>query len=95
MERDHGPSAEGASFHTTRWMIVIRVAQSQALGRQSALAELCRLSRVKTLFHRLRKRYAALLRDEVDRTVSDPAKIDVGSRALCEALIASEGWLGP
>ena len=44
MERDHGPSAEGAaSFHTTRWTIVMRAAQSQAQGGQSALAELCRL----------------------------------------------------
>jgi len=44
VERDHGPSAEGAaSFHTTRWTIVMRAAQSQAQGGQSALAELCRL----------------------------------------------------
>jgi DNA-directed RNA polymerase specialized sigma24 family protein len=33
VERDHGPLAEGAaSFHTTRWTIVMRAAQSQALG---------------------------------------------------------------
>src|SRR5271166_1112765 len=44
VERDHGPPAEGAaSFHTTRWTIVMRAAQSQAQGGQSALAELCRL----------------------------------------------------
>jgi DNA-directed RNA polymerase specialized sigma24 family protein len=44
VKRDHGPPAEGAaSFHTTRWTIVMRAAQSQAQGGQSALAELCRL----------------------------------------------------
>jgi RNA polymerase sigma factor (sigma-70 family) len=44
VERDHGPSAEGAaSFHTRRWTIVVRAAESQAQGGQSALAELCRL----------------------------------------------------
>ena len=256
MERDHGPPAEGAaSFHTTRWTIVMRAAQSQAQGGQSALAELCRLywyplyifarrrghspddaqdltqgfflhvvehraltgvdrlkgkfrsfllasfqnhlsdagdrarrlkrggdkefvqldaeeaeeryrlepvefltpekmfdarwamtvlgealkqlrqeyasagktstfealkafldpnnsiappsydevanrlqvttGAVKTLIHRLRKRYTALLREEVGRTVSDPAEIDEEIHALCEALIASEGRLGP
>ena len=43
MERDHGPPAEGAaSFHTTRWTIVMRAAQNQTLGGQSALAQLCR-----------------------------------------------------
>ena len=50
---------------------------------------------VKTLIHRLRKRYTALLREEVGRTVSDPAEIDEEIHALCEALIASEGRLDP
>ena len=49
---------------------------------------------VKTLIYRLRKRYTALLREEVGRTVSDPAEIDEEIHALCEALIASEGRLG-
>ena len=50
---------------------------------------------VKTLIHRLRKRYTALLREEVGRTVSDPAEVDDEIHALCECLIASEGRLGP
>jgi biotin operon repressor len=49
---------------------------------------------VKTHIHRLRKRYTALLREEVGRTVSDPAEIDDEIHALCEALIATEGRLG-
>jgi hypothetical protein len=33
VEPDHGPPAEGAaSFHTTRWAIVMKAAQSQAQG---------------------------------------------------------------
>jgi RNA polymerase sigma factor (sigma-70 family) len=50
---------------------------------------------IKTLIYRLRKRYTALLREEVGRTVSDPAEIDEEIHALCDALIASEGRLGP
>jgi hypothetical protein len=50
---------------------------------------------VKTLIHRLRKRYTPLLREEVGRTVSDPSEIDEEIHAICEALIASEGGLGP
>jgi RNA polymerase sigma factor (sigma-70 family) len=50
---------------------------------------------VKTLIHRLRKRYTALLREEVGRTVSDPAEIDGEIHALCDALVASEGRLAP
>src|ERR1700757_3303055 len=48
---------------------------------------------VKTLIHRLRERYTALLREEVGRTVCDPAEIDEEIHALCEALVASEGRL--
>ena len=50
---------------------------------------------IKTLIHRLRRRYAALLREEVGRTVSDPAEIEAEIHALCEALIATEGRLDP
>jgi RNA polymerase sigma factor (sigma-70 family) len=50
---------------------------------------------VKMLIHRLRKRYTALLREEVGRTVSDPAEIDEEIHALCDTLVASEGRLGP
>jgi RNA polymerase sigma-70 factor (ECF subfamily) len=49
---------------------------------------------VKTLIHRLRKRYTALVREAVGRTVSDPAEIDEEIHALCDALVASEGRLG-
>src|SRR6516165_8733589 len=52
------------------------------------------MGEVKTLIHRLRKRYTALLREEVGRTVCDPAEIDEEIHALCEALVASEGRLG-
>ena len=44
MKREHSPPAEGAaSFHTTRWTIVMRAAQSQVQGGPAASAELCRL----------------------------------------------------
>jgi hypothetical protein len=81
VERDHGPPAEGAaSSHTTRRTIVMRVAESQAGGGYFALAQLCR---------------TALLRKEVGCRVSDPAQIDKEIHAPWEALIASEGRLGP
>jgi RNA polymerase sigma factor (sigma-70 family) len=53
------------------------------------------LGGVKTLIHRLRRRYSEISREEVARTVTDPQAIDEEIHALCEALIASEGRLGP
>jgi RNA polymerase sigma factor (sigma-70 family) len=53
------------------------------------------LSALKMLIHRLRKRYTAVLREEVSRTVSHPAEIDDEIHALCRAIVASEGRLSP
>jgi RNA polymerase sigma-70 factor (ECF subfamily) len=50
---------------------------------------------VKTLIHRLRKRYALLVREEVERTVSDPGDVDAEIHELCEALVAAEGRIVP
>ena len=93
MERDHGPPTGCmASFHTTRRGIVMRAAQSQAPGSQPALAELCRLYwSLLCMFAWLR----GLLCEEVGRNVSDQAETDEETRALCEALIASEGRSDP
>ena len=83
MERDHGPPAEGAaSFHTTRWTIVMKAAQSQAPGGQLALAELCRL-------------YWYPLYIFARRRGHSPAEINEEIHAFCEALIATGGRLGP
>jgi RNA polymerase sigma factor (sigma-70 family) len=49
------------------------------------------VSAAKTLIHRFRKQYTALVREEIGRTVTDPAEIDQEIHALCEALIAAEG----
>jgi len=50
---------------------------------------------VKTLIHRLRKRNTAIVREEILRTISDPADVEAESRELCEALIAAEGQIQP
>jgi hypothetical protein len=50
---------------------------------------------LKTQIHRLRKRYTATLREEISRTVSDSADVDTETHALCQALIAAEGWVIP
>jgi len=53
------------------------------------------LPAVKTLIHRMRKRYTALVREEIIRTISDSADVDTEIHELCEALIAAEGWIMP
>jgi RNA polymerase sigma factor (sigma-70 family) len=46
---------------------------------------------VTTLIHRLRQRHRQLVREEVERTVADPAEVDAELHGLCEALVQAEG----
>ena len=50
---------------------------------------------IKTLIHRLRKRYTELVREEISRTVSNASDVDAETHELCEALIAAEGRILP
>ena len=50
---------------------------------------------VKTLLHRLRRQYTALVREEIVRTVSDPADVDSEIHELCEALMVAQGRIVP
>jgi hypothetical protein len=89
VERDHGPPTGcTASFHTMRWGVVMRAAP----GGQPALAELCRPHwSPLCMFAWL----GGLLREEVGRNVSNQAETDEEIHTRCEALIGSEGRLGP
>jgi hypothetical protein len=49
------------------------------------------LPALKTLIHRLRRRHAQLLREEVAQTLLDPRDVESEVHALCEALVQAEG----
>jgi DNA-directed RNA polymerase specialized sigma24 family protein len=48
---------------------------------------------VKMLIHRLRQQYTSLLRQEVARTLSDPAEVDQEIHYLCDVLVKADGGL--
>jgi hypothetical protein len=75
---DSSVGGEAGQFHTTRWTLVMA-----SVG----------VATVKTLIHRLRKLYLAAVREQIARTISDPAEIEGEIRALCQALISTEGRL--
>jgi hypothetical protein len=69
-------------FRTTRWTMVLRLAQSQIRGFQAALGKIC-LIYWYPLYRCIRR-----------RAVSERAEIEDELRAFCAALTASEGRLG-
>jgi DNA-directed RNA polymerase specialized sigma24 family protein len=61
---------------------------SQTVSYEQAAAMLgVSIPAAKTLIHRLRQRYTALLRQEVARTVADQADIDEEIHYLCDVLV--------
>ena len=90
-------AAEGKTSTFEALNIFLRIGDRRPLPSYEELSVTLRLGAagVKTLVHRLRKRYTILLREEVARTVSDPADIDGEIHALCDALIAAEGRMEP
>jgi RNA polymerase sigma-70 factor (ECF subfamily) len=69
--------------------------KDQPSYEQGATALQVSVGAVKTLIHRLRKQYTALVREEIGRTVSDPADVGAEIHELCEALMVAEGWIVP
>jgi RNA polymerase sigma-70 factor (ECF subfamily) len=77
--------------------VYLRIGESRVVPSYEDTAETLGIGvpALKTLIHRLRKQYTAILREEVGRTVSDPAEIDGEIHALCDSLIAAEGRMIP
>ncbi len=97
LELGRAYTAEGKDTTFQALEIFLRFGDSRPSPSYEQLSETLGISvaGIKTLVHRLRKRYAALLRAEVARTVSNPAEIDSEIHALCDALIAAEGRMNP
>ena len=65
--------------------------RAQLTYEQAARALGLGVSAVTTHIHRLRQRHRQLVREEVERTVVDPAEVDAELHGLCEALVQAEG----
>ncbi len=86
---------KGLVFDTLKGYVGIGESKPAAAYEEAAKVLGIGVGTVKTLIHRLRKRYLAVVREEVASTVSDPGEIEGEIRALCDALIAAEGRLRP
>jgi RNA polymerase sigma-70 factor (ECF subfamily) len=93
LKEEYSAQGKAAVFETLRPFL--DVSGAAPAPSYEAVADRLKVSGagVKTLIHRLRKRYSELLREAVAQTVTEPSEIDDEIRSLCEALIASEGRL--
>jgi DNA-directed RNA polymerase specialized sigma24 family protein len=84
-----------AAFDTLKVFLEVGNGKEPPTYEQAAAALQVSVGAVKTLIHRLRKQYAASVRETIGRTVSTPAEIDAEIHELCEALVVAEGWILP
>jgi hypothetical protein len=78
-------------FDSLKALVGIRESRPEASYEEAAKGLDIGVGTVKTLIRRPRRHYLAVVREEVARTVSNPAEIDGEICALCDALIAAEG----
>lgn len=95
LRKDYADQGKTPAFETLK--AFLDIGNRDDLPSYKQVADTLRISvgAVKTLVHRLREQYASLVREEITRTVSDPADIDAETHELCEALIATEGMILP
>jgi RNA polymerase sigma factor (sigma-70 family) len=84
-----------ATVETLKGFLDVANSKDSPSYEQAAAALRVSVGAVKTMIHRLRKRYTALVREEIGRTISDPADVGAEIHELCEALALAEGWIVP
>ncbi len=95
LRQEYLDSGKAAVFEALKGFVDPVTTESLASYEEVAKRLNVTVPAVKTLIHRLRKRNTAIVREEILRTISDPADVEAESRELCQALIAAEGRIQP
>jgi DNA-directed RNA polymerase specialized sigma24 family protein len=95
LKREYDSQGKATTFQALRAFLDPINTKSLPSYEEVAVQLQVSVGALKTLIHRLRKRYTALIREEISRTVSDAGDVDAEIHQLCEALIAAEGWIMP
>jgi hypothetical protein len=95
LRQEYAIGHNAATFETLKAFLEVGNGKEPPTYEQAAAALRVSVGAVKTLIHRLRKQYTASVREEIGRTVSNPAEIDAEIHELCEALMVAEGWVLP
>ena len=93
ISEEYRRQSKETAFELLRMYLDLKGDETSASYQQSAKQLGLSLAAVKTQVCRMRKRFAAFLRDEVAKTVFDPSDIDAEIHALYDALVATEGRL--
>ena len=93
LSQEYATRNKMATFEALKAFLDVGDGKDPPSYEQAATALHISVGAVKTMIHRLRKQYTALVREEISRTVSNPADVKVEIHELCEALMVAEGWI--
>ena len=92
LEQEHAVAGKAKTFRTLKGFLGRDVdSHAPVTYEQAADALGVSVPNVTSLIHRLRRRHTQLVREEVERTVLDPAEVEAELHGLCEALVQAEG----
>jgi DNA-directed RNA polymerase specialized sigma24 family protein len=95
LRQEYATGHKIVTFETLKAFLDVGNSKDPPSYEEAAAALQIGVGAVKSVIHRLRKQYTALVREEIGRTVSDPADVGVEIHELCEALLLAEGWIVP
>lgn len=93
LEEECAAKGETQKFEVLKCFVGVESSKATPTYEEVATALSVSVAAAKTSIHRFRKQYAALVRQEIERTVSDPEEIDEEIRALYAALVAAKGYV--
>jgi RNA polymerase sigma factor (sigma-70 family) len=93
LRQEHAERGENARFEVLKVFIGVEEGRNPPSYEQVAQSLGVSVAAARTMIHRFRKQYTTILRQEIARTLSNPADIEQEIHALCDALIAAEGRL--
>ena len=92
LEQEQAVAGKAKTFRTLKGFLGGDVDSHAPVTYQEAAEALgVGVPNVTSLIHRLRQRHTQLVREEVERTVLDPAEVEAELHGLCEALVQAEG----
>jgi DNA-directed RNA polymerase specialized sigma24 family protein len=92
LEQEQAAAGKAKIFHVLKGFLGGEVScRSPVTYEEAARALGIGVPKITSLIHRLRQRHTQLVREEVERTVSDPTEVEAELHGLCEALVQAEG----
>jgi RNA polymerase sigma factor (sigma-70 family) len=93
LQQEHEAAGKAEAFRVLKCFLGDDAGAANIPYEEAARGLAIGVPAVKTLIHRLRRRHAQLVREEVERTLVNPEDVDAEVHALCEALIAAGGHI--